>query len=342
MASVVSLVSGYMGEDKENYKCFRALRVIAFHSSPVLSSLSASKAKGKQEAEQPASGSRYKFLYFTSYKKKKSDPFQHKKMDQSSEFTTKNNNQNGNDERTIFVCNIGQDDDEDYLRDIFTQFGDISEVVISPSISFTTWNKTDQQIIDPYQRHALITFTKEKGAKNAMALVGVNTDESKAIDDGESDEDEMQKQKKRKKQESWQQIYNASIIPRNALKEKTKKYMSLFYTKEAQLVKEKQRLMPVGVPDEDGFVMVSSKKRARKEEDVDDLEHIGISENGTGRTASGKLPRSRKKKSMVIENFYKFQKKQSQISKLKELRNKFNEDKKRVEKQKMSRKFNPF
>ncbi len=339
MASVVSLVSGYMGEDKESYKCFRALRVKAFHSSPVLQS--SIKAKGKQGAEQPASGSIYKFLYFASYNKKKNDSLQQQKNDHASGSTT--NNQNGNDERIIFVCNIGQDDDEDYLRGIFTQFGDINNVVLSPSISFTSWNKADQQIIDPYQRHALITFAKEKGAKNAMGLVGVNIDESKAINDGEADEDdEMQQQKKKKKHDSWQQIYNASIIPRNALKEKTKKYMSLFHTKEAQLLKEKQRLMPVGVPDEDGFVTVTSKKRARKEDDVDDLEHIGISENGTGRTASGKLPRSRKKKSLVIENFYKFQKKQSQISKLKELRKKFNEDKKRVEKQKMSRKFNPF
>jgi hypothetical protein len=77
-------------------------------------------------------------------------------------------------------------------------------------------------------------------------------------------------------------------------------------------------------PDDDGFVMVTSK-RAK-----------------TGEESTNKKSRSRpKKKKRELANFYAHQIRETKRNQLVELRQKFEEDKKRIEKLKAGRKFRP-
>jgi Ribosomal RNA-processing protein 7 (RRP7) C-terminal domain len=70
-------------------------------------------------------------------------------------------------------------------------------------------------------------------------------------------------------------------------------------------------------PDEEGFITVTRRER----ED-------GVVE--------------RKNKAIGLEDFYKFQKRERREKQMEELRKKFEEDKKKVEKAKEGRKFKPF
>jgi hypothetical protein len=70
-------------------------------------------------------------------------------------------------------------------------------------------------------------------------------------------------------------------------------------------------------PDEEGFITVTRRER----------EEIVV---------------ERKNKAVNLEDFYKFQKREKRAKQMEELRRKFEEDKIKVERAKMTRKFKPF
>lgn len=85
-----------------------------------------------------------------------------------------------------------------------------------------------------------------------------------------------------------------------------------------EMMEEKrQRIKQLkGVPDEDGFIMVTSKNKKTE------------------------AKQGKKKKELV--DFYKFQMKETKINQLNELRARFEQDKKRIELLKTQRKFKPY
>lgn len=83
--------------------------------------------------------------------------------------------------------------------------------------------------------------------------------------------------------------------------------------------------------DVDGFVTVTYSKRKR-----------GGDKGAVSQEAAAKRQGRKKRKKYELVNFYSFQMREAKREQLAKLREKFEEDKARIEKMKASRKFRPF
>jgi len=92
---------------------------------------------------------------------------------------------------------------------------------------------------------------------------------------------------------------------------------------EAEEQEQAEREAEADGPDADGFITVTRKKRNRLE-------------NG-----SETLKPKKNKKTKVLQNFYRFQKRDAKRTQLMELRDQFEEDKRRIQKLKAGRRFRP-
>ncbi len=99
----------------------------------------------------------------------------------------------------------------------------------------------------------------------------------------------------------------------------------------AEMEEKKERDARAREPDEDGFITVNYKKRGRRQKSeegwMDAMEH---------------QHRRKKKKDLTLKNFYRHQIREAKRDQVAELRRKFEADKEKVQKMKISRKFKPF
>ncbi|XP_060865098.1 ribosomal RNA-processing protein 7 homolog A [Metopolophium dirhodum] len=126
----------------------------------------------------------------------------------------------------------------------------------------------------------------------------------------------------------WCENYNDSIVDEKELQLEIDTYMSKYdKTSAARIQTEKET---VDNEDEDGWKTVTKKGRnpgfARKE----------VIKNNIMKNEA------KKKIKKTLKNFYRFQIKETKINQLMELRNKFDNDKSKIELLKQSRKFKPF
>ncbi|XP_071547606.1 LOW QUALITY PROTEIN: putative ribosomal RNA-processing protein 7 homolog B [Panulirus ornatus] len=126
--------------------------------------------------------------------------------------------------------------------------------------------------------------------------------------------------------QKWQQEYDKEFASRTAVSGEIKSLMSE-YDKE----REEEGAAAQQEPDDEGWVTVTSGKMNKPH-----LEKIDESEN--------KKKRSKKEKEVepALVNFYTFQRRQTKIDHLAQLRKKFEEDKKRISMMRASRKFRPY
>ncbi len=99
----------------------------------------------------------------------------------------------------------------------------------------------------------------------------------------------------------------------------------------AEMEAKRERDARAREPDEDGFITVNYKKRGRRQKSeegwIDAMEH---------------QHRRKKKKDLTLTNFYRHQIREAKRDQLAELRRKFEADKEKVQKMKISRQFKPF
>jgi ribosomal RNA-processing protein 7 len=117
--------------------------------------------------------------------------------------------------------------------------------------------------------------------------------------------------------------YHKKLVPAAKLQQDVDAYLGIFDRKVEDAKLERKQLSE---PDADGFTTVVRKKRSA----ADELE------DGPNRK------RQQKKKNSQLENFYRFQMRESKREQLLSLREKFEDDKVRIQKLKASRKFRPF
>lgn len=126
--------------------------------------------------------------------------------------------------------------------------------------------------------------------------------------------------------EKWKKEYNKSILNHEELQKQVNEFMAVYdrLTEEEKLREKEQK------EDDEGWTVVTKKGR-----------NPGISrkENVESKITE-KLHKGRKKKE--LKNFYTFQIRESKMNHIAKLREKFEEDKKRINAFKQSRKFKPF
>ena len=108
------------------------------------------------------------------------------------------------------------------------------------------------------------------------------------------------------------------------LKEETDRFVAAFETREEQTRLAKERKQ--NEVDADGFIMVSRKRQVRS----------AVMEANENRQ------KKKRKKNRELKNFYQWQVREAKRDQLKQLRDKFEEDKMRIAKLKAARKFRPY
>merc|ERR1712034_42933 len=128
----------------------------------------------------------------------------------------------------------------------------------------------------------------------------------------------------------WAEEYNQTMcVEQDTVKENIEQFMLSY---DQQVAKDKKANDELEEPDEDGWVTVTrnvKKPPAKPEQEVSEKEK-----------AKGKKIRKKKKK-LVLQNFYSHQIKEDKLSRIQDLRNKFEEDKQKIAKMKSERKFRP-
>ena len=108
------------------------------------------------------------------------------------------------------------------------------------------------------------------------------------------------------------------------MKEETDRFVAAFETREEQTRLAKERKQ--NEVDADGFIMVSRKRQVRS----------AVMEANENRQ------KKKRKKNRELKNFYQWQVREAKRDQLKQLRDKFEEDKMRIAKLKAARKFRPY
>lgn len=223
--------------------------------------------------------------------------------------------------RTLFVGNIdyGRELDseeiEAFIADLFASFGDIESISLS---QFKTEAGSTRNT-----RFAHVIFDKKKTLKLVMqatdqmyADITTNIKQKwgLAIGNGNCSPSDIL------------DMYMLKDADPTELQQEVDAIMADFELGEKAAMEERERRL--NEADEDGFTMVKHRKKRKRVE-------------ATGRRGSGG-PRTRKKKTYELKNFYSHQKREEKREKLYELRQKFEEDKEKVAAMKEARKFKPF
>jgi hypothetical protein len=227
----------------------------------------------------------------------------------------------GAKDRTLFVGNIDYgrkletDEVEAFIADLFSSFGDVESVALSQ-------------------------FKKEVGTTRNTRFAHVVFDKKKAVKLALQATDQMYADINHNIIENWGlEVVNKDFSSNSILdmfmlrdedpaelQEEVDAIMADFELGEKAAREERERRLQEA--DADGFMMVKHRKKRKRVE-------------ATARRGSGG-PRSRKKKTYELKNFYSHQKREEKREKLYELRQKFEEDKEKVAAMKEARKFKPF
>lgn len=208
--------------------------------------------------------------------------------------------------RTLFVLNVPPWLTKNAIKTEFSKFGPVLKVIIQ-----TTPSNDDLIEPDPQKtgfKVAYIVFQKPVHvikALNSNTIIITNSLETIGV-------------------KKWLNEYQESIINRDQTEKEIEAFMANY---DQQLQTEKES---PNEPDDDGWITVTKKSRnpgiARKESVTNKIRMR--SEN------------SKKKKELL--NFYTFQIRESKMKHLASLRQKFDEDKKKIENMKNNRRFKPF
>jgi len=127
----------------------------------------------------------------------------------------------------------------------------------------------------------------------------------------------------------WIQESAENMIDKEKLEQETNEFMFNYDTKKLEYQKRLETLS--SAPDSDGWITVTKGKKAAG--------GIGVA-NKLNRESLNKLIAKEKQKQKA--DFYRFQRTAQTNTHIQELRKRFEEDKKRIEKLKQGRKFRPF
>ncbi|KAI8871941.1 hypothetical protein GQ42DRAFT_103060, partial [Ramicandelaber brevisporus] len=218
------------------------------------------------------------------------------------------------DGRTLFVLNVPIDATDAHLRSVFRSAGAIDSVKLNGKI-----------IAPPVLRElvysgssAHIVFLESESVDR---IVNGNCDLAaqgyKEFQDGSIPDTGIS---------MWLAEYR-SARPATELLQRDADTAIKAYN-EAVAEQQRQLAEVAAEPDDDGFTLVTRRGTG------------GATKHGTVTDASGTTKKAKKKKE--LDNFYRFQVRESKREKLVQLRSKFEEDKKRIAALKESRKFKPF
>lgn len=207
--------------------------------------------------------------------------------------------------KTLFVLNIPPYADEKSLKNVFSQAGQVSKVIIESNL-----NNEGNSLNNGFKVAYIVYKTRESLLKSLkMTSLRPLSCCASPVSTG------MPK---------WLELYNQSICDPELLAKQANQYMSRFDKTERKKTQQKEEV------DEDGWTVVTKKSRtpglSRKESVVNKLNE--------------KIDKGAKKKE--LKNFYTFQIRESKMKDLAELRKSYEEAKTKVKQMKSVRRFKPY
>jgi len=203
------------------------------------------------------------------------------------------------DDKTLFLANCPPGC---AMRSAFKEFGEVEDVKM-----FAVGDSGPAHV-------AHVTFTEESAVQKVLAHDGMQLPE-----DTLPAEDFIGL-------ERWLQEHVARTnVNQTALEEKVELFMETYETAEKSQAAAWRAAR--GQEDEEGFMMVQSKKQKR------------VAKGGEPGAGNPKRKRSKKKE---LTDFYIWQKRETKRQRIADLRESFEDDKKRIAKLKAARRFKPF
>lgn len=224
-------------------------------------------------------------------------------------------------DKTIFIVGVPPFATEEMFSEMFSQFGKVKSVYFHSNPDPGTPLVNDSTYFNDYPeikgyRVAYVVFEKSSSVEMVMNI----EPEEKLILMAEESTVPFGLPK-------WCKDYNNRLINPEEIQKEIDEYMAKY---DKIVEEEESRLKEAAEPDEEGWITVTKKARkpafARKES-----VHKKIM----------KKEKIKSKKKQLL-NFYRFQIRESKMNQLVKLREKFEEDKKKIEQMKQSRKFKPF
>lgn len=213
-------------------------------------------------------------------------------------------------DRSLFVLNVPPYINQDNLKHAFEDAGEIEEIYVCEKPGDFV-EPIDSKYFQPETKFsfkcAYLVFKTSRGLQNALQLTQVA---SGAVKTGLA---------------KWCEAYTDKLVKPKELKAEINKYMAA-YDERKQAEADAAKLGDA--PDDDGWVTVTKKTHPVTEKKESVLNRIGNKEKA-------------KKKRKELKDFYRFQLKDSKIKQLATLRKRFEEDKKKVEILRNTRKFRP-
>lgn len=219
--------------------------------------------------------------------------------------------------RTLLILNVPPYADEKGISNAFKEAGSVQSIQFSLKPTATDNKivyKFLPETLKPSFKVAYLVFQKVSELDKALKLTELRPMNS----DGYQIKLGMKK---------WMDEYNNSILPPKALKETIETFMKKHdaATKRAEK-KEKQ----LEQEDDDGWITVTKKGKVQNFARTEKVENKIIAKE------------EKKNKRKELKNFYTFQIRESKMKHIVALRQKFEEDKRKIDQIKQSRRFKPF
>ncbi|XP_067009215.2 ribosomal RNA-processing protein 7 homolog A [Anabrus simplex] len=223
--------------------------------------------------------------------------------------------------RTLFIINVPSYCSEECFKRLFEPCGEVTAVYFHQKPSASLSPMEDSSIFSKNlsikgYKVAYVVFKTPKGLQSALKWetnvpLILSTEESPIVTG----------------LKKWYEEYNSRIVDPNSMQKEIDMFMEKFDAEERKKAQQEKEAME---EDNEGWVTVTKKGRkpglARKE---------SVRKRIMSRE---KLKRSQKE----LHNFYTFQIRESKMKHLVNLRQKFEEDKKRIDHLKQSRRFRPY
>jgi len=223
------------------------------------------------------------------------------------EHSVRNQSEDKPPDRTLFILNVPPYATEDSFKRVFSCVGPVTKVTFQekPSSKNTVSEGANKTLTG--FKVAYVIYQKSSSVQKALNLTKLeplSTDDHPIITG-------IQK---------WAKEYNSQICDQSKLQQEVDSFMKRF---DVQAEKQKQRGKQA---DDGGWTVVTKKGLSRKK---------SVTDKVLQKTQKGE-------KRKHLTDFYTFQKRESKMNHLIEMRRKYEEDKKKVNTMKRERKFRPF
>ncbi|CAH2269321.1 ribosomal RNA-processing protein 7 homolog A [Pararge aegeria] len=217
--------------------------------------------------------------------------------------------------RTLFIINVPPYANEDGLKNAFSEAGVIISVIFNMKpISVTQSIKFMKETCKPSFKICYLVFKKVSELNKALEL--------KKLHPLNSNDQEVNIGMKK-----WIQEYNNSVEQPKLLKERIETFMK---EHDKKIDSEQKQEKQLEKEDDEGWVTVTKGGKVQSFARTDKVESKIMAKEES------------KKKRKELKNFYTFQIRESKMKHIVSLRQKFEEDKKKIVQIKQSRRFKPF